>query len=67
MKLGGCLKFLMKWRLVTIEFRADGSLDVSRMVVINHESKGYLYFNFLVTVCCLVGSYVYVYMAAHRI
>jgi hypothetical protein len=37
------------------------------MVVISHQSRGYLYFNLLVTVICLIGSYMYVFMAAHRI
>lgn len=45
----------------------DGSINISEYVVINHNSGGYLMFNFFVTACCLVSSYIYVFMAAHRI
>lgn len=66
-KPGKILKFLQRIGLITIAWKPDGSLDVTRMFTINHESQGYLYFNLIVTVACLLSSYMYVYMAAHRI
>lgn len=65
----GCCDNLLKWLKSRFELKlsADGSIDISAYLVINHNSAGYLGFNFFVTICCLLSSYTYVYMAAHRI
>lgn len=59
----------LRQRVKSLELRLspDGSIDMSGYVVIDHNSERYLMFNFFVTFCCLVSSYIYVYMAAHRI
>ena len=41
-------------------------LTLSGVVVIDHESAAYVKFNFLVTICCLLSSYMYVTLAAFR-
>ena len=37
------------------------------MFTIDHKGGSYLIFNFLVTICCLISSYLYVNIAAHRV
>lgn len=59
-----CLK---KFRCIKIDLDGDSPIDLNRVLVINHNSPGYLAFNFFVTFCCLVSSYIAVYMACHRI
>jgi hypothetical protein len=60
------VKCLMKLNFINIVWNEDGSVNLSEMVVINHNSAKYLFFNFFVTFCCLISSYIYVFMAAHR-
>lgn len=61
------LKFIMQFNFIKIKRNEDGTINLSEMVVISHLSGVYLIFNFFVTACCLVSSYIYVFMAAHRI
>lgn len=63
-RLLSCLK---KFRCIKINLDGDAPIDLNKLLVINHNSPGYLAFNFFVTFCCLVSSYIAVYMACHRI
>lgn len=36
------------------------------MFTVNHKGSFYLFFNFFVTFCCLVSSYMYLAIAAFR-
>lgn len=61
------LKLIMMLNFIKIKRNEDGTINLSEMFVISHLSGMYLIFNFFVTACCLVSSYIYVYMAAFRI
>ena len=58
---------LKRFSSLRLNVGPDGSINISDYVVIDHNSGGYLLFNFFVTACCIVSSYIYVYTAAHRI
>ena len=50
-----------------VKWKPNGEIDIDEMVVINHNSKFYLFWNILVTVCCLLSSNLYLYMAANKL
>ena len=59
-----CLSFLP---CLTIKRDLSGNVIWSESIVIDHTGPSYIAFNFFVTFCCLVSSYMYVAMAAFRI
>lgn len=51
---------------ITVKTNENGSINFLEMFTINHQGARYLIWNFFVTICCLVSSYIYVAMAAFR-
>jgi hypothetical protein len=59
----GCLGLLP---CIKLKYNAQGGIKWFEIFTINHTGEFYLMFNFFVTVCCLVSSYMYVGVAAYR-
>ena len=59
-----CVSFLPCF---TIKKDSSGNVIWSESIVIDHTGSTYIVFNFFVTFCCLISSYMYVAMAAFRI
>ena len=61
------VRFLRALPLITVKKKDDGSINFLEMFTINHQGRFFLIWNFLVTVCCLISSYIYLAMAAFRL
>lgn len=62
----GLTKFIKKIPCVSIRYGPDGRIKLTEVFGIDHRGSFYLKWSFLVTICCLVSSYMYLAMAAFR-
>lgn len=60
------VKFAKLFPCVSIRYGADGGIKLTELITIEHKGSFFLYWNFTVTICCLVSSYMYLAMAAFR-
>lgn len=51
---------------ITVKYKDDGGINFMEMFTIDHQGAFYLLWNFMVTIACLVSSYMYVALAAFR-
>lgn len=60
------VKAIKVFPCVSIRYGNDGGVKFTEMFTIEHKGSFFLYWNFFVTICCLVSSYMYLAMAAFR-